>query len=67
MTIVITGDKYTTKAGTIIVYDNQRERFSTGDKIFYKGEQYIIERIFPPTRPNGKWSLGVVNADKTED
>ncbi len=67
MTIVITGDKYTTKTGTVIVYDNQEERFSIGDKIVYKGERYIIERIIPPTRPNGKWSLGVVDVDKTED
>ncbi len=67
MTIVITGDKYTTKTGTVIVYDNQKDRFSIGDKIVYKGERYIIERIFPPTRPNGKWSLGVVDVDKMED
>ena len=65
MTIVITGDKYTTKTGTVIVYDNQKERFSIGDKIIYKGERYIIERIFPPTRPNGKWSLSVVNENRS--
>ncbi len=43
------------------MYDNQSERFSTGDKIEYKGEQYTVERVFPPTRSYGKWSLGVAS------
>ena len=35
--------------------------------VIFKGEPYIIEGYFSPTRPNGKRSLGAVNVGKTED
>lgn len=56
---VITGTMYNLSNGKTIVYNEQNDRFSVGDKVSYEGEIYTIKAIVPPSKPDGKWSLCV--------
>lgn len=54
---VITGKKFNTTFGIILVPDEQNEKFQIGEEIKYGGDNYSISEIIPPTKPSGKWSL----------
>lgn len=59
MMIVITGDKFNTTFGTMLIPTDQTLRVSVGDIIKYENNEYTVERIVPPTKPDGKWALEI--------
>ena len=56
---VITGTMYNLSNGKTIVYNEQNDRFSVGDKVSYEGKIYTIKAVVPPSKPDGMWSLCV--------
>ena len=60
MTKVIIGEIFNTKIGTMIVHNEQNDKFSIGDKIIFDNMDYSIVGIVPPSKPDGKWSLEVM-------
>ena len=61
MTKVITGKKFNTSFGTMIIHNEQDTRLSKGDNVNFENMDYSIVAIVPPTRPDGKWALQVDN------
>lgn len=55
----VTGKMFNTSFGTILVHNEQDERFTVGERITYEGNTLEIQNIIPPTTPDGKWSLVV--------
>lgn len=53
---VITGEMISTSFGKMLVYKEQQELLSVGDKVLANDEPYIIRRIYPPSRPSAKWA-----------
>ena len=62
--IFLTGTKFETAQGVVIVYNEQRVRLSVDDVVSFEGEDLIIKQIIPPTRPNGKWAIEVKKANQ---
>ena len=60
--IFLTGTKFATAQGVVIVYNEQDTRLAVGDVVSFEGEDLIIKRIIPPTRPAGKWAIEVEKA-----
>ena len=55
--IFLTGTKFMTAQGVVIVYNEQQVRLAVGDVVSFDGEDLTIKRVIPPTRPGGKWSI----------
>ena len=56
---VVTGDKFNTSFGMLIVHNEQDEVFAVGDSIKYDGTEHRVKAIIPPTKPDGKWALQI--------
>ena len=56
---VVTGDKFNTSFGMLIVYNEQNETFSVGDAVEFDGKEHCVKAIIPPTKPDGKWALRI--------
>lgn len=54
---IITGEKYNTSFGTMVVLPMLTDGFHVGDQIEYDGIKYVVKKIIPPTKPDGKWSI----------
>ena len=57
----VTGELFHTRIGEMLVYNEQEEAFSVGERISYGGLPYIIKRIVFPSKPKAKWSLLLVS------
>ena len=44
----------------MLVYNEQEEAFSVGERISCGGLPYIIKRIVFPSKPKAKWSMLLV-------
>ena len=53
----LTGEKFETSYGTIIIHNKQEKYIHTGDRVIFGGTKYKVKTIVPPTRPEAKWSL----------
>ncbi len=60
--IFLTGSKFETAQGVVIVYNEQHVRIAVDDVVSFEGEDLIIKRIIPPTRPSGRWAIEVEKA-----
>ena len=59
MTRVITGEKFITSFGTMVVLPVLENVIRVGDKVIFNGNVYEVEAVIPPTRPDGKWSVKI--------
>ena len=59
MTKVITGKKFNTSFGTMIIHNEQNTKLSKGDDVNFENMNYSVVAVVPPTRPDGKWALQV--------
>ena len=53
----LTGEKFETSYGTIIIHNEQEKYIRVGDSVIFDGIEYKVKTIVPPTRPEAKWSL----------
>ena len=56
----VSGKLFHTRMGKMLVYNEQDERFSLGEKVFYDGLPYIIKHIVFPSKPEAKYSMEIV-------
>lgn len=56
---VITGEKFNTSLGIMIVYNEQDSLLKVGDDVSYNNQVYKVESVVAPTKPGGKWSIRV--------
>ena len=56
---VITGNDSNTSFGRKLIYNEQQEYLSVGETILYKGNEYVIKRIDPPSKPGAKWAVEI--------
>lgn len=54
---VITGNKFKTADGLIIVHNEQDEKLYEGERVLLDGKTVVIAKIIPPSKPSGKWSI----------
>lgn len=56
---VITGDKFITSCGIMVVQNEQDQAFAVGDAVRFDEGIYTVKEVIPPTTPAGKWSLKI--------
>ena len=66
MTKAVTGTIHKTTFGLFLIPDDQSIVFSVGDSISFNSQVFTVIGIVSPTRPNGKWSLKVIQEQAAE-
>lgn len=66
MTKAVTGTIHKTTFGLFLIPDDQSIVFSVGDSISFNSQVFAVIGIVSPTRPNGKWSLKVIQDQAAE-
>ena len=56
----IAGEIFNTSTGRMIVAPELDEPVSKGDRILFKGKEYIVSEVIASTVPTGRWAFKVI-------
>ena len=56
---VITGERFKTSFGVMLVHNEQSETISVGEQIRFDNAVYEVKAVIPPANHNGKWALKI--------